>query len=322
MRINNVKASYLAARGITILSNDNAKQSRDISISNAFVSFSSGTGIHSGNTTAGVARSYRIHLRNITVEDVYDGYGVEFENSVQDSSLVGFTIRRSQRYGVAIAECTENIIVSGGRIFDVGDNIGGAPGANASSGIITSTGRRHKITNNLISGCIRGITIAHDATQVNPADALTDSDGVSTSGVATNTQRTIFNGNVITGSTWAYQLNTNAMPSTGGATMAHMIGPNTVVTPSTAFARIDGVNKTQAEVEAAFPASIDASDTVVTSIGGVYSAQSAVNGMISPVTGPNTYSTQKALNLILGNTGTMYSTQACVNLLLSINGTN
>lgn len=263
VRVSNVKSDYTRSWGIKVQSSNNTHQSRDISISNVFIAHTAQTGLHVGNTAPEVARTYRVHLRNITVEDALDGYGIEFENSVQDSSLIGFTVRRVQRYGVALAECTENIIVTGGTIDTVGDLIGGAPGANASSGIITSTGRRHKITENIISNCVRGLTIQHDASQHNPNDGGVDSDGVTTGNVATNTQRTLFRDNVMMDVDYAYQLNTSAMPSTGGATMAHMLGPNTIFTPSLAFCRIDGVNKTQAELEATFPSSIEHSDTVV-----------------------------------------------------------
>lgn len=216
---------------------------RKVYISDVWVKRAGNLGVHVGNTEGydlhpswprGMVNN--VHMNNIRVEGSIAGYGIEYETLVSNCTLTGFYVYNCVNYGVALAEDTEKIVVSGGFI----DHITGAN----SAGIITSCGTQNIIVNNLIRDCDYGVKI-----QSNVLFLITPS-------------RNIVRENTMVGVDYAYGVNlAAAMPS--GVT-ANMIGPNTIVTPLVAFASDHvGASRTQAQWEADYPTSIDVSDTVV-----------------------------------------------------------
>ena len=284
-RVRNIRGDYMSGIGLDILSNNNAIQTKNIYVSDVWITRSTDAGVHVGNTTAAVARTSNVHLRNIRVENCANGYGIEFENSVSDCSLNGYTVIHSQRMGAVIAEDTENIQVSGGFVTDVADSIFtyAVPGdghvtsaaiANQSAGLVMSTGRRHRMTNNVVLNCVRGVVETNDTTQVNPAD------GGSFSGTWVPAQRNVIRENVFIGCSYIYGVSSNSMPYGGGRANAHMIGPNYFSTPSVAFAFLNNsTTLTQAQFESQFAHNIDKSDVLGASMG-VYTKTEAANRLL------------------------------------------
>jgi hypothetical protein len=200
-------------------------------------------GVHVGNTDGHDVHpnwprsmTNHVYMDNIRVEGTLTGYGIEYENLVSDCSLHHFFVLDCVNYGVALAEDTEKIQVTGGYI-------NGITGSN-SAGIITSCGQQNEIANNVIRNCDYGIKIQSNASFI----------------IVPN--RNIIRGNTIDGTKYAYGINlAAAMPS--GVT-ANMLGPNTITTPTVAFASDHvGGSRTQAQFEGDYPTNIDHSDSVV-----------------------------------------------------------
>lgn len=216
---------------------------RKIYISDVWVRRAANVGVHIGNTDGhDVHASWPrgmtsdVHMNNIRVEGTVTGYGIEYENLVTECSLVGFYVYNCVNYGVALAEDTERILVSGGFV----DTITGVN----STGIITAAGQQNIITNNFIRNCDTAFKIQYNASFIiTPA-------------------RHIVRENTVANVKYLYGINSDSsMPSD---VTANMLGPNTVVTPTVAFANTqDHGALTQAQFVAQYPTNIDAPDIVV-----------------------------------------------------------
>jgi hypothetical protein len=180
----------------------------------------------------------RVHLSDVHTNDTAV-YGIEFENGANNCSLIRFSIRRANQFGLALAENTTNIEVCEGEI----DTVIGATAA----GIAMVKNSRHRVQRNIIGNVSSAIRY-DEAGNVPPN---------------VENQRNTIKDNIFYGIEYAYRVESNAFDADP---LSAMIGPNLVFSPSAAFALVGGVPKTQAEFEtnAAIAPSIDESDTVST----------------------------------------------------------
>jgi len=237
VRTRELRAYDMVNYGFKTHSDDDAIQVRDIIASNIEVRRAGLVGIHIGNT-ATVAHTSKVYIYDAIVEDTIDGYGIEFENLTSECELVGYRIERTQKIGVALAEDTENILVTNGLVDTVG-----TPGT--SSGVVTAVGRRHRIHHNTFTNVTWGITIAQPL------------------GFSTPEERNLIRENIFVNTHYVYRCGTTGMPS---GQLAHMLGPNIVLAPTINYSTVNEVPRTKAEFEALFPDCIDEPDIMIDSI--------------------------------------------------------
>lgn len=326
-KLNNVHAAYANERCVNIIHTSSVNV-QDGLVTDLWLSYCVQPAIHIGNTAELVARTFRVHCRNVNVAHVSDGYGFEFENSCYDCSLIKGSVIDVQRYGVAIAECTERITVTDVYIDTVGNLNAGVPNTALSVGIIASTNRRHTIRRNYIKNCKYAFSIQHDDTQQNP------NDGGICANVATPTWQHVIRDNVIEACAYVHKVSTNAMPwakdnanefGAGAAAnlsaprlrdMSHRLGPNVYTNLTGAYAEVDTVDKTQAQFEALFPDNIFSADVPVSSIQSAYSASDALN-ILAGADVAHQYTEEGAVNKMLGAPPHTYGFTVGLNMLIA-----
>lgn len=308
VRVANPAASATFQSGIYVRSNDVAKGLLDVEIENCEVDGGGANTqplIYGGNQSA-YKVSQHIFIRGCTVSNS-GSYGIELEGGVVDSEIVACRVTNCTTNGIPIPDSNQNILVADNVI----DGVSGTFGA----GVAVVCGQRHRVLRNTISNC--AVAIRHDEN----GDVAQAPDGVN----LMNNELNVIRGNIIMNVGHAYHVTTAAMPTDA---LANKFGPNTIYTPSVAFAQItaggdSGNLATQANWETKYPESIEKSDTVITeSSQGRYrglSTEQCLNILAGNNVHPyNKYSAQEAANRLIGNTGAprKYSLQNALNLAL------